>query len=214
MLIAARHERDWGSAVLGEPTSQIGDHPTVTPPSSWNKSTFRGLRAIIAEDRTVNGRSWLNPATQMLVHHRLGEWVFAQQRSAVTRRIGHFIYRVLYAYVRNVLGFEVPPTTVIGRKVKFVHQHGVTIHPHAQIGDGCKIHQGVTIGLRSDPDATGVYPPPPRLGTGVQLGVGAAVIGPVNIGDHATIGPNAVVTRDVPSGASVVAPPSRVLRLR
>ena len=197
-----------------EQVSDLSVAVAVTPPSAWDKSTFCGLRKIIAEDRDVNGLSWLNPATQMLVHHRLGEWVFAQQRSAVARRIGHFIYRVVYAYVRNVLGFEVPPTTVIGRKVKFVHQHGVTIHPHAQIGDGCKIHQGVTIGLRSDPDETGVYLPPPRLGAGVQLGVGAAVIGPVTIGDHATIGPNAVVTKDVPSGASVVAPPSRVLRLR
>jgi serine O-acetyltransferase len=205
---------DGGSTVSEERASEMNVDLMVSPPTNWDKSTFRGLQEIIAEDRGVNGRSWLNPATQMLVHHRLGEWMLAEERAALTRRIGQFVYRILYAYIRNVLGFEVPPTTVIGRKVKFVHQHGVTIHPYAEIGDSCKIHQGVTIGLRWDPDVTGVYPPPPRLGTGVQVGVGAAVIGSVTIGDHATIGPNAVVTKDVPSGASVVAAPSRVLQLR
>ena len=62
---------------------------------------------MVAEDRGVKGHSWLNPATQMLAHHRLGEWVFPEQRSPLARRTGQFVYRILYAYVHNVLGFEV-----------------------------------------------------------------------------------------------------------
>jgi hypothetical protein len=147
--------KGWGNAVSAE-MAEIATDQSLSPPSGWDKSTLRGLREIVAEDRGVNGNSWLNPATQMLAHHRLGEWVFAEQRSPLAPRTGQFVYRILYVYVRNVLGFEVPndsdrpqgqirPPTRCDRS------------PNAEIGDGCKIHQGVTIGLRSDPDATGIY---------------------------------------------------------
>jgi len=46
----------------------------------------------------------------------------------------------------------------------------------------------------------------PRLGDGVLVGAGAKVIGEITVGDGATIGPNAVVTRDVPAGGLALAP--------
>jgi len=54
----------------------------------------------------------------------------------------------------------------------------------------------------------------PQVGSGVTFGAGCVVLGGVRIGDGATIGPNAVVTRDVPPGASAVAQPARILRIR
>jgi serine O-acetyltransferase len=38
----------------------------------------------------------------------------------------------------------------------------------------------------------------------VYIGAGAKVLGNVHIGQHAVIGANAVITRDVPAGATVV----------
>jgi serine O-acetyltransferase len=51
----------------------------------------------------------------------------------------------------------------------------------------------------------------PRLGGHVDVGAGAKLIGPITIGDHARIGANAVVTRDVPAGATAVGIPARIL---
>jgi acetyltransferase-like isoleucine patch superfamily enzyme len=49
------------------------------------------------------------------------------------------------------------------------------------------------------------------IGKEVWIGRGATVLAGVIIGDHATIGANAVVTHDVPAGATVVGVPARPL---
>ncbi len=44
----------------------------------------------------------------------------------------------------------------------------------------------------------------PVIGDDVTIGAGARILGDVRIGNGATIGANAVVTRDIPPGATVV----------
>lgn len=44
----------------------------------------------------------------------------------------------------------------------------------------------------------------PQVGDRVSFGAGSKIIGPVKIGDDVEIGANAVVTKDVPSGSTVV----------
>jgi serine O-acetyltransferase len=83
------------------------------------------------------------------------------------------------------------------------HPNGIVIHPEAEIGPNCLLFQQVTIGSAHG----GV----PRLGGHVDVGAGAKVLGPITIGDHAVIGANAVVTTDVPSGATAVGVPARIL---
>lgn len=198
----------------GKESSARREIAVATPPSTWDKSTLRGLAAIIREDLKING-SPLIPGSQMLMHYRLGQWVEDPSRTKIGAALGLLAWRVLFPYVRNVLGFEVPRTVVIGRRVKFVHQHGVTIHPEAQIGDDCMVLHNVTIGRRLDERIPGPFPPkPPRVGAHVVLGVGATIIGGVTIGDHAIVGALTVVAHDVPAAATVVAVPPRVLRLR
>jgi serine O-acetyltransferase len=58
-------------------------------------------------------------------------------------------------------------------------------------------HQ-VTIGNRGGMMAA------PKIGHRVYIGAGAKILGPLTIGDDAVVGANAVVTKDVPAGATVV----------
>ncbi len=188
-------------------------HVTVTPPTQWDRRGVRGLVEVIKEDISVNG-SLLTPGTQMLVHLRLGQWAMAPQRSVLSRTVVDLLYRLGYFYVRNLIGFEIPRTVCMGRRVKFVHQHGVTVHPLAEIGDECLVRHNVTIGLRGDPSDGHRQFPPPRVGKQVQFGVGSTILGGVRIGDGAVLGAHALVATDVPEQASVVAPSARILRLR
>ena len=84
--------------------------------------------------------------------------------------------------------------------------HGqVVIDGLVSIGPWTAIRPWVTIGL-VEGDFRG-----PTIGRGVRIGTGAKVIGPVSVGDGAKVGANAVVMIDVPSGASAVGVPARVV---
>lgn len=92
-------------------------------------------------------------------------------------------------------------------------------HVHSQdpitIGDRCVLAEGVYIGSADHDrhDRAGVTPSGPvRIGAGVFLGIRSVVLGGVTIGDGATVGAHAVVTRDVAAGATVVGVPARPIR--
>jgi serine O-acetyltransferase len=85
---------------------------------------------------------------------------------------------------------------------------GVVIGETAEVGDGCTIYQGVTLG------GTSLYRGEkrhPTLGDGVVVGAGAKVLGGFIVGTGARIGSNAVVVKAVPAGATVVGIPGKIV---
>ncbi|MEW5949733.1 MAG: hypothetical protein AB1711_10045 [Thermodesulfobacteriota bacterium] len=53
----------------------------------------------------------------------------------------------------------------------------------------------------------------PIVGANVTLWTNSVVVGKVRIGDHAIIGANAVVTKDIPAYATAVGVPARVIKI-
>lgn len=94
--------------------------------------------------------------------------------------------------------------SVIGPGLFIAHGQG-TIISAERVGADVTVHQGVTVGWDYRGDRR------PILGDRVFIGAGAKVLGAITIGDDARIGANAVVVRDVPSGATAVGAPARVL---
>jgi serine O-acetyltransferase len=85
---------------------------------------------------------------------------------------------------------------------------GVVIGETAEVGDGCTIYQGVTLG------GTSLYRGEkrhPTLGPGVVVGACAKVLGGFLVGAGARIGSNAVVVKSVPAGATVVGIPGKIV---
>jgi serine O-acetyltransferase len=175
---------------------------------SEQDGSFSGLLSQIREGWEVHGRDWTLPGFRAVAVYRFGVWRNGV-RLRILRKALSILYQTLYRYVRNHYGIELPDETIVGRRLRISHQNGIVIHPHAEIGDNCLIRQNVTIGAVSH--ARGWEAP--KLGNGVQVGCGAAILGQVTIGDGASIGPNAVVMTDVPAGATVVAPASRIVQL-
>lgn len=106
------------------------------------------------------------------------------------------------------IGADIDPSCV------FHHSGlGCVIHANAVVGPGCRFFQHVTIGSAW---RGGVSPGErvPRVGRDVLLGAGCVLLGDIDIGDGATIGANAVVTKTVPAGAVVVGVPGRVIGFR
>lgn len=89
--------------------------------------------------------------------------------------------------------------------LRLPHPYGVVIHAEAEIGSNCVIYQNVTIGSSGKGFGT------PILGHCVTVYPGAVIVGGVSIGDHSTIGANAVVRTDVPAFSTAVGVPARII---
>lgn len=167
----------------------------------------RALVAQIREDARAHGQ-WTRPGFHAVAVHRLGVW--GEQQPQPWRRLALAIHRRLNTYlIRNVYGIEIYRSTVIGRRVILPHHYGVVLGRWAVIGDDCVIRQHVTLGkaTRRAPDRE-----QPRLEDGVEVGAGATLMGAITVGKGARIGPNAVVLRDVPAGATAFAPLTKIMR--
>ena len=108
---------------------------------------------------------------------------------------------------RWLTGIEIHPGATIGRRVFIDHGMGIVIGETAVIGDDCTLYHGVTLGGTSWHKGKRH----PTLGRGVVIGAGAKLLGPIEVGDGAKIGSNAVVVRDVPAEATAVGIPARVV---
>ena len=80
--------------------------------------------------------------------------------------LGRFISHV----ARWLTGIEIHPGAKIGERVFFDHAMGVVVGETAEIGDGCTIYQGVTLGGTSLYKGTKRHP---TLGKNVVVGAGA-----------------------------------------
>ncbi|HZV98378.1 MAG TPA: serine acetyltransferase [Methylophilaceae bacterium] len=85
------------------------------------------------------------------------------------------------------------------REVLMPHPYGITIHSKARIGQRVIIMQHVTIGARR----RGINEAP-VIEDDVFIGAGARILGNVRVGHNSIIGANAIITHDVPAGATVV----------
>ena len=168
---------------------------------------FSKLRADIAciLDRDPAARtSWevltCYPGLHAIYVHKLAHWFWLRR----LRWLGRFTSHV----GRWLTGIEIHPGARIGSCVFIDHGMGVVIGETAEVGDGCTIYQGVTLG------GTSLYRGEkrhPTLGPGVVVGAGAKILGGFTVGAGARIGSNAVVVREVPAGATVVGIPGKIV---
>ncbi|MHC4377869.1 MAG: serine O-acetyltransferase [Planctomycetota bacterium] len=163
-----------------------------------------GLWTLIREDLAAHGGDWQRPGFRALVTYRFGVWRMGV-RPKLLRAPLSVLYRWMFRRSCWKYGIELPYSSRIGRRVVFEHQHGIVIHGSAEIGDGCVLRQGVTLGNRRDDRPFNA----PILGRNVNVGAGAKILGKIRVGDGAHVGANAVVVHDVAPGATVVGIPAR-----
>ena len=140
------------------------------------------------------------PGLHALVLHRVAHWCWMHRLKWIGRFIG-------YAS-RWLTGIEIHPGARIGERVFFDHAMGVVVGETAEIGDGCTIYQGVTLGGTSLDKGVKRHP---TLGRNVVVSAGAKVLGSFVVGDGAKIGSNAVVIKSVPAGTTAVGVPAKII---
>lgn len=154
------------------------------------------LDSIVARDPAPRSR-WevlLYPGVWAVAWHKLAHRLFGAQLFFLARAVNHIS--------RFLTGIDIHPGAKIGRHL-FI-DHGFTvIGETAEIGDNVTIYQCVTLGGTNP--ANGVPGKRhPTLQDNVIVGSGAQILGPITVGQRARVGANAVVTDDVPEGATMV----------
>jgi serine O-acetyltransferase len=140
------------------------------------------------------------PGFHAVVLHRLAHACWTRG----LKWLGRFVSQVS----RWLTGIEIHPGASIGDGVFIDHGMGVVVGETAEIGDGCTIYQGVTLGGTSLTKGAKRHP---TLGKNVVVSAGAKVLGGFLVGDGAKIGSNAVVIKPVPAGATAVGIPARII---
>ena len=154
------------------------------------------LDSIVARDPAPRSR-WevlLYPGLWAVGLHRVAHALFGARLFFLARWVNHV--------ARFLTAIDIHPGADIGRHL-FI-DHGFTvIGETALIGDNVTIYQCVTLGGTNPSNGVGGKRHPTLLDN-VIVGSGAQILGPITVGQRARIGANAVVTEDVPEGATMV----------
>ncbi len=139
------------------------------------------------------------PGLHAIWLYRLAHFLWVREFISLARFISHIS--------RFLTGIEIHPGAKIGRRFFIDHGMGVVIGETSEIGDDVLIYQGVVLGGTTRERKKRH----PTVGNYVVIGAGATILGPVKIGDGARIGSGSVVVKSVPTGATVVGIPGRVM---
>jgi len=136
---------------------------------------------------------------RVVLLHRIGHWHRRRRR----RLIAGVCDRLIWS-----CGADLNTGAEIGAGFRLPHPIGVVVGSGVKIGQRVRILQGATLGgeggkAREDGQTQ------PSVGDDVIIGAGAALLGPIRVGNRVKIGANAVVVDDVPEGATVVGVPGR-----
>jgi len=181
-------------------------------------STFAGLKYLIVSDlyRFTGSTSLKDFVKCFLIEKGFNFSVYYRVAHYLYRKRGNQkgvfwflsqLFNIYYRHVQIKYSVDISSRCALGPGIAFLHLFGTVIYPGATLGKNINIGHFVTIGMKD----TGKYAGAPTIGDNVYIAPGAKIIGRIHIGNNATIGANAVVTKDVPEFAIVGGVPAKIL---
>ena len=134
----------------------------------------------------------------------------------IWHRVAHLLYklnipllpRILNMLSRFFTGVDIHPGATLAHGIMIDHGTGVVIGETAEVGKGCLIYQGVTLGGTGKEHGKRH----PTLKENVVVGAGAKILGNIVIGKNVRVGAGSVVMSNVPDNCTVVGIPGRVVK--
>lgn len=181
-------------------TSTFDKKAPPLPDGSRNRNPADiGFWALVREDFRTHGRNIASQGFWAVFWHRFGNVRMGWPRAL--RPFGTVVYEAMRVWTQVVCGIKLDYTVLLGRRVRIEHFGGIVIGARS-IGDDVVIRQNTTLGIRSLDDLNAK----PMIGSRVEIGAGAVIVGHVSVGSDSVIGANCVVACDVPP-QSFVRPP-------
>lgn len=141
-------------------------------------------------------------------------WTSSSFRAVVLARFAALapggLGRMLASYNLRSTGADIDPRASIGPGLLLQHPVGVVIGGGCVVGANVTLMSNVVLGRRRPAQATGNdgYP---KVGAGVFIGTGSAVLGDIRLGDGSSIGAHSLVLADVPSLGTAIGSPARLI---
>ncbi len=132
------------------------------------------------------------------INHRLWQWKL------------RLLARWLSQVAKFLTGIEIHPGATLGQGIFIDHGTGTVIGETAEIGDGCTLFHGVTLGGTGKEQGKRH----PTLENNVTVGAHAQVLGAITIGEGSVVGAGAVVLDNIPPFCTVVGTKAYVVRRR
>lgn len=134
-------------------------------------------------------------------------------QAVVSYRIRHWLWRkrvpllhIIIGYMTEVItGVEIPANVHAGGGLVIYHGGPIILAGSARLGNNIGIRPGVVIGGGYRAEKS------PVLGNNIEIGVGAKIIGDIELGENCQVGANAVVTKSFPANSVLVGIPARPL---
>jgi serine O-acetyltransferase len=135
-----------------------------------------------------------NAGFRAVVFYRMGRWFRLHKMRFAAAIAERLMHHLCHCWVSTMV--EIGPGFVVAHVCGIIVDGAV-----GPIGKNCSIRQNVTIGGNYGKSRDGRVQP--VIGDNVSIGPGAAILGPITIGDNTIIGANAVVTTDIPENSVV-----------
>jgi serine O-acetyltransferase len=166
------------------------------------ESASDDLEAILERDPACN--SILEP----LMYYK---GFFAVTTYRIANHLWHDSRRAMALYLQSlaseVFGVDIHPAASIGSGILLDHATSFVVGETAVIEDNVSILHEVTLGGTGNE----VGARHPIVRSGVLIGAGAKILGPVEIGQGAKIGAGSVVLGDVPPHTTVAGVPAEIV---
>jgi serine O-acetyltransferase len=186
---------------MSERRPPLPDAPLPTGEVNGNPADLDFL-ALLAEDLRTYGGDPLAPGFWAVAVHRIGNWRMSIRQRWLRLPLT-LAYRTAYRGVIALWGIDLPYNMKIGRRFRLGH-HGCVHIGAREIGDDVVIQHSVTIGLIRHKTLRF-----PSVGSRVEIGPGASIVGSIHIGDDCFVGANTVVGFNLPPGSKVMGIPLR-----
>jgi serine O-acetyltransferase len=191
--------------VVAAATASAADQPLPLGDRNANPPDI-GFLPLLAEDFRTHGSSLTSPGFWAVATHRFGNWRMGVQKKSLRGPMS-VAYRAAHWAATALWGIDLPYNAKIGRRFHIVH-HGAVFVGSREIGDDVCIRHAVTIGLKRKTERRA-----PRIGSRVEIGPGACIVGDIEVGDDCLIGANTVLAQNAPSGSTVLGVPGRFVEL-
>ncbi len=147
--------------------------------------------------------SWITHEDNYLIWKYI---VYLRREEASRTKLGAYFWRRRKNDLGSRLGLQIYAGTC-GKGLHIWHYGSIIISGEAKLGENCTFHGQACIGNDGESNAA------PVIGSNVDIGVGARIIGDIRLADNIRIGAGAVVTRSCDTeGAVLAGVPAKLLK--